>query len=155
MPKERIVDLRMVKDVVGAVAVVVVFAQGNPVDRKAQVVLLSEVRIQAAIVLGSGKFRRVDRVVVREVGHVAQGTARSSTARARSTASRVRGTCPALVLCPQARRQGCTDIDALPRNRPAVHSFRKTGGRARSVGIEGSNYTVTGERKILRGDASR
>src|SRR5271163_1385375 len=132
---ERLIDLRMVENVVSAVAVVIIFAEGNPVDRKAEAVLCGDIRIQAAIVLGSRKFGRVDRVVIRNVGHVAQGTARGSAACAGSTTSGVRGTRPALILCPQARRQRCPDIYALPCNRSAVHSFRKTGGCAVGGGI--------------------
>src|SRR5271165_2062244 len=115
--RESVIGLRMVKDVVSAIAVEVVFVQGNPVNRKADVVLLGDICIQAAIVLGSRKFGGVDRIVVRNVGHVSQGTTRGSAACARSSAPGVRGTCPALILCPQARSQRCTDINALPCNR--------------------------------------
>src|SRR5277367_1706398 len=107
--RKRFIDLRVVKDVVSAVAVEVVFAEGDPVDGKAKAVLFGDIRIQAAIVLGSCKFGRVDRVVIRNVGHVAQGTARGSATCASASTSGVRGTRPALILCPQARRQRRAD----------------------------------------------
>ena len=152
--RDGIVDLRVVKDVVAAVAVVVVFRQRNVVDGKGEAVFSGHIGIQTAIVLCSGKLGGVDGVVVRNVGHVAQGTARSPTARARSNDPGL-VELASVVLRTQARCEGRADVQALTWNRSAIDSFRKTGGCASGGSIEGANYTVTGEGKIFRGDASR
>src|SRR5271167_4780520 len=133
----------MAEDVVGAITVKVIFGQRNPVDSKSYPVLFGEIRIQAAIVLGSRKFRRIDRVVVREVGDRTQGAARGSAACAGPAAAGVLGIRPAEILRTQTSCQRRSDVDA------------QTGSRAGGAGIESSNYTVTGERKILCCDAPR
>src|SRR5580700_5139005 len=153
--RKRLIDLLMVKDVVAPVAVEFSICQGNPVDGESDLILAGNIRIQAAIVLGSRKCGRVDRVVVRKVSHSTERTARGSAAGAGPSATRVVGIGPAEILLAQACRQGCTDIDALARNRFAVHPFRKAGRCAGAVRIEGPDHTITGEGKELRGDASR
>jgi len=49
---ERIVDLTMMEDVVGTVAVVVVSGQRNPVNGKANAVFTGDIGIKAAVVTG-------------------------------------------------------------------------------------------------------
>src|SRR5580704_2001797 len=102
----------MVEDVVSAVSVEVIFRQGNVVDGKVDAVLFGDICIQAAIVLGSCKFSRVDGVVVRYVGHIAQGAASGSAPCASPTAAGVLGANPAQILLIQACRPRRTEIDA-------------------------------------------
>ena len=97
---------------------------------------------------------RVDGVVIRYVGHGAEGAASGSASCAGPPAARVRGIGPALILRAQASRQRRTQIDALACNCSAIYAFRKAGGYAGGVSVEGSDYAISGEGKILCGDAS-
>src|SRR5712672_1269385 len=93
--RERVIDLGMMKDVVATIAVEVVFGQGNPINGKADAVFLSDVRVHAAIVLGSRKFGGVDGVVVRNVSYVSQPAANARVSR----------TLPGCILRAQRRRK--------------------------------------------------
>ncbi len=102
--RKRLIDLVMVEDVVATVAVESIFREGNPVDGESDLILAGNIRVQAAIVLGSRKFGWVDRVVIRKVGHGTQRAASSSAACARPPAAGIRGTRPSKILLTQARR---------------------------------------------------
>ncbi len=112
--RQCFIDLRVMEDVVGAVSIEVVFGEGNIVDGKVNMVLLSDIRIQTAIVLRSRKFGGVHRVVVRDICHSTQATANAGIATAG----------PGLILGTQARGQRRADVEALARNCYAVHAFR-------------------------------
>ena len=142
---EGVIDLRMVEDVVGPVTVEVIFRQRNPVNRKADMVPDCNIGIDASVVLGRVKCGGIDSVVVRNVRHRTETAADPGVTR----------TGPGKIVRAQGRRQRRTNIDALAWNGPAIYPFRKAGSCAGGVRIEGSDHPVSGERKILCGDASR
>src|ERR1700722_3828767 len=69
-PGEGIVNLRMMIEIVGTLgAVVARIRGGNPVDGKAGVILDSDISVETAVVLFLRVSRRVERHILRDVGH--------------------------------------------------------------------------------------
>ena len=141
---ERVVDLRMVEYVIPAVPVVVIGRQRNPIDRKADMVSLGKIGVNAAIVLRSVKFGGVHGVVVGDVRDRSETAANAGVTRA--------GT--GKILRAQGRGERCADVDALTSNGSAICALDKSGGGAGSIWIESSDNSVAWERKILGGLAS-
>src|SRR6266403_1351033 len=134
----------MVEKVIGAVAVEVILGHGNPIDSKGDMVLLGDIRIQTAIVLGSAKFGGIDGVVVCDVGHISQAAANAGISRA----------LPSGVVRAQRRCERRANIQPLAGNRSAIHTFGEAGSRAGGGWIEGSHYAVPGKGKKLGSDAA-
>ena len=155
---ERIVDLTMMEDVVGTVAVVVVSGQRNPVNGKANAVFTGDIGIKAAVVLDRAKFRRVEGSILREVGYCTQVL---RAAAAVAAGAGVLGTGPAGIL-PQCdiaqRKQGWiqrrAEINALARDGGAVYALGEACIAAVGAANQGSDYAVAGEGKILSRDAA-
>src|SRR5260370_121845 len=116
----------------------------NVGHREGDAILIGDIRIDAAIVLGFRGGGRARGYKVRNVGHAIQTAANTGGG----------GTYPAEILRTQGGLQRRTDIQALAWNRSAIYPFRQArsgaGGRIDSL----ANDTGTREGEILRGDAS-
>src|SRR5882762_2282213 len=164
--RERFMELIMVKDVIAAAAVKVVCVRGNPINGKPNAILLRDIGIKAAIVLRGRKFGLIDGEVVRNVGNGAQvfGTATAVSARARVTWASPTGVLPCLDVSQREQRriQRCADVQpsrdfrAIRRaGSSGMCRINQPGSCASGVRVERSNDSVTREREILSGDASR
>src|SRR5215469_9807992 len=144
--REGVVDLIMVEQIEGAIAVEVGSRQRDPIHRIGEAILRGDVGVNPAVVLRGGEGGGVRRQVVREIGRGAQPAADA----------RIAGTHPGKVLRAEGRSQGGADIDPLTGNGDAVHALDKACRTAVAVGIDPVvDDAVPGETEVSGGDASR
>lgn len=144
----------MVKYVIGAVAIEVVFRQRHPVDGESDAIFACDIPIEATVVLDGREGGWINGVVIGDVGYSTQRAARGSTTGASSAASRVLTTRPAEILRPQAGGQWRANINSLARNCCTIHAFNQAGSSASSGRIKSSQHRIARKRKILGCDAS-
>jgi hypothetical protein len=118
--RKRIVDLRVVEEIVAESAVVVCFSGRCPVNRKAGMIFSGYVGIETPVVLLEIATGWVACVVFGNIGDV-----RESTADARVIAVDI-----GEVLLAQAGGERRTNVQALSGDGLAVYTLGESGGRA-------------------------
>src|SRR5260370_10075308 len=111
----------------------------NVGHREGDAILICEIRIDAALVLGFRGGGRARGYKVRNVGHAIQTAANTGGG----------GTYPAEILRTQGGLQRRTDIQALPRHRSAVYPFLHDRSGARGSIDRRANDTGTTEGQKL------
>src|SRR5262249_25838442 len=111
---EGIVDLLVMEEVIGAVGSIhKVVRQRNPEHGVGQAVFAADVSIETAVVLRSGEVGCLLGDVVGDVGDAVKSAADAGVRRA----------LPTWILRAQCRCQRGSNIQALTRNRSAIHTF--------------------------------